>query len=209
MNNRINLDFKIIQTGIYHYQTEDMVIVEINIDEMKQEFSNPFYTESGWHKVNDIEILSRATDTFKRISQYVNDYANKQHNIFPHYLCGSEELIREFYILFNNGCSYLFDIISTYYNMTIKNIDCGRSLFLCNNEKYINKINENCYGYYYLSNDRLKFLNKKYDKPDIDNDVIKGKRLTNLESMSLLVEEDIGLSQVELNEILEPYIKWK
>lgn len=42
---------------------------------------------------------------------------------------------------------------------------------------------------------------------NIDSDIIKGRRLTNLESMSMLIQEPMQISQEVLNDILKPYIK--
>jgi hypothetical protein len=51
------------------------------------------------------------------------------------------------------------------------------------------------------------YKSNKKNKPKIDNDAIRGRRLTNLESMSLLIQEPIIINQKVLDEILEPYIK--
>lgn len=54
-----------------------------------------------------------------------------------------------------------------------------------------------------------KYLNRPNAKQDIDSDIIRGKRLTNLESMSLLIQDPIQIDQEVLDEVLTKYIKWK
>jgi hypothetical protein len=54
-----------------------------------------------------------------------------------------------------------------------------------------------------------KFLNRKTNKPDVDSDIIRGRRLTNLESMYLLLPDLPSIDEKILKEVLKPYIKWE
>jgi hypothetical protein len=146
----IDLDFKIVTDGIYHYHTEDMVVIEMDLDEMIELYSKPIYFTSGWHKFNDVEILNKGIVIFNKIANYVNAIANKNHFTYPLLLCGSEKTLNKFYIMFNCGTNWCgFDISKTYNRMNIKIIKTKGKLYLCNNENHIKNINENCYGYYY------------------------------------------------------------
>lgn len=53
-----------------------------------------------------------------------------------------------------------------------------------------------------------KFSNRNDNKPDIDNDFIRGHRLTDKESNALLFE-DIDFDEDEFNKVVRAFVKWK
>lgn len=52
------------------------------------------------------------------------------------------------------------------------------------------------------------FLNKTNETTNIDDDIIRGRRLTDKESL-LLLFQDIYFNEEEFNKAIEPYINWK
>lgn len=141
----MDLNYKIVTPGIYHYQTEDMVVVEMNLDELIEESGRPIYTEGGWIKTTDINILNKARDIFIKLTNLVNIVANKNYFLYPKFLCGSENDLEEFYVKFNYNPLF-FDLTKTYCKMNLRPIEANRNLYLCNDIDHINKINDNCYG---------------------------------------------------------------
>lgn len=53
-----------------------------------------------------------------------------------------------------------------------------------------------------------KFLNRKNNTPDIDNDFIKGRRLSNIESTAIMIQ-DVNIDEKELEKAIEQYVKWR
>lgn len=52
------------------------------------------------------------------------------------------------------------------------------------------------------------FKTRENNKSDIDNDYIRGRRLTDKESMNLMIQ-DINFNEEKFNEVVKKYVKWK
>jgi hypothetical protein len=53
-----------------------------------------------------------------------------------------------------------------------------------------------------------KFLNRKNNTPDIDSDFIIERRLSNIESTALMIQ-DVNIDEEELEKAIEQYVKWR
>jgi hypothetical protein len=53
-----------------------------------------------------------------------------------------------------------------------------------------------------------KFLERQDDQPDIDNDFIRGRRLTDKESMALMFQDSI-FDEEEYKKAVKAFVKWK
>jgi len=54
-----------------------------------------------------------------------------------------------------------------------------------------------------------KYLNRKYNKADVDIDIIRGRRLTDAESMHLMLPDLPIINEEALEEAIAKYVKWK
>lgn len=69
-----------------------------------------------------------------------------------------------------------------------------------NNEDHINKLKEILKAYL---NGR-----ERINKAEIDTDVVRGRKLTNQESLSIMIQ-DVSFNSEKLNKAIEKYVKWK
>lgn len=54
------------------------------------------------------------------------------------------------------------------------------------------------------------FLNRQKDKPDIDSDFIRGRRLTDKESNAFMIQDiDMCFTEEEFYKAVEKFVKWK
>ncbi len=57
-----------------------------------------------------------------------------------------------------------------------------------------------------MESDNSKFLDRETDKPDIDNDFIRGRRLTDQESLALMFQDTI-FNEEEFKRVFDKYVK--
>lgn len=69
-----------------------------------------------------------------------------------------------------------------------------------NNEDHINKLKEILKAYL---NGR-----ERINKAEIDTDVVRGRKLTNQELLSIMIQ-DVSFNSEKLNKAIEKYVKWK